>query len=404
MNLDAEPYASPGTKMLPAREQGDSPPSMTSQSTINRAGAGVRFAAVLVGFILYLANFIANPAAAQSIEPALRIVEQAVTQKKIPGASVLVMQHGRLITAKSFGLCDVDASRPFQQDTICWIASLTKPITATAAMVLVEQDKLNLDDPIEKYLPEFKGLKTEDGQPGRVTVRQLMCHASGIAASVPLRPSFFFTQSWYRQSLAEVVSAIAKRPLQFAPGRESRYSNAAPYVLGRIIELQSGQSFGEFVRQHVLGKLGMDDTGFSVPRGKVDRVAVVYRREKESAVVYCRYDKNWDVRMCMPDGGLFSTPADIARFANAFLKDGVGILSAESVQTMLSEQSEGYGLGWILDRKDQFSHWGSSGTLVWADRRTGIVGVVFAQIQDIPLLTGIHAQFRDAVTKIFAEE
>lgn len=337
------------------------------------------------------------------LEPALRILEQAVEQERIPGASVLVMRHGEVVVARSYGRCDLNPRRPFQGDTICWIASLTKPVTATAAMVLVEQGKLGLDVPIETYIPEFKGIKTEDGQPATITVRQLMSHSSGIAAGVPLRPSFFFTQSWYDRSLAEVAAAIAKRPLLFKPGKKSRYSNAAPYVLGRIIELQSGQPFGEFVRRHVLGKLGMNDTGFDVPPEKVDRVAVVYRREKQGPVVYCRYDRDWDVKMCMPDGGLFSTTADMARFANAFLMGGKGMVSPDTVRTMLSPQSEEYGLGWILDREGQFSHWGSSGTLVWADTRTGVVGVLFAQLQDIPTLNEIHAQFRDAVTQAFAE-
>ena len=332
----------------------------------------------------------------------MAIMERAVAQNKIPGASTLVTRHGRTVTARSFGVCDIMSSRPFQSDTIGWIASLTKPVTATAAMILVEQGKLDLDDPIEKYLPEFSGLKTDDGRPAQVTVRHLMCHTSGMAANVPLRPGYFFTQSWYSQSLADVVSAIAKRPLLFVPGEKVHYSNAAPYVLGRIIELQSGQSFGEFVGQHVLAKLFMSDTGFSVPPEKVGRVAVVYRRERGESVVYCRYDRDWKVRMCMPDGGLFSTPADLARFANAFLQGGHGVLSEESAREMLTEQSDGYGLGWILDREHQFSHWGSSGAFVWADQRTGVVGVVLAQIQDIPLLAEIHGQFRDAVTEAFA--
>jgi CubicO group peptidase (beta-lactamase class C family) len=298
-------------------------------------------------------------------------VEQAVDQGKIPGASVLVLRHGKTVAARRFGTCDLETSRPFQQDTICWIASLTKPVTATAAMILVEQGKLGLDDPVEKYLPEFGALKTGDGTPATVTVRQLMCHASGIGARVPLRPGFFFTQSWYDRSIGDVASAIAGRPLLFKPGEKVLYSNAAPYVLARIIEIQSGQPFGEFVNRQVLARLGMEDTGFAVPGDKVDRVAVVYRREKGESVVYCRYDKDWEVRMCMPDGGLFSTPADIARFAGAFMPDANGVLSADSVRTMLGEQSDGYGLGWIRDRDGQFSHWGSSGTLVWADHTTG---------------------------------
>jgi CubicO group peptidase (beta-lactamase class C family) len=226
-----------------------------------------------------------------------------------------------------------------------------------------------------------------------------MCHASGIQTNVPLRPRFFFEQPWYRRSLAEVADAIADTNLIFEPGQRVQYSNAAPYVLGRIIELQSRQPFGDYVREKILNPLGMTDTGFAVPRAKIDRTAVVYRRQNGSLAVYCRYDPKWDVRMTMPDGGLFSTPQDIARFANSFLNDKDTILSKQSVDVMLKEQSDGYGLAWILDAQGQYSHWGSSGTLVWGDQRTNVVGVVFFQIQDQKRVDVIQRRFRDAVTQ-----
>ena len=376
-------------------------PSLTQsfQRVIGRSGL-----IQIVGLIIFFEFTPIRGAEVPSLEPAFRIVEEAVAQKSIPGASILIMRHGETVAAKRFGLCELNPPRAFREDTICWIASLTKPITAAAAMVLVEQGKLDLDAPVGTYLPEFNDVKTEDGKLATIRVRHLMSHNSGIAARVPLRPSFFFTPTWYERSLHEVASAIAKRPLQFRPGEDTRYSNAAPYVMGRIIELQSGQPFGEFVHRHVLDRLGMNNTGFAVSSDKVERVAVVYRRQREETLEYCRYDKTWKVKMCMPDGGLFSTPADIARFANAFLNEGGEVIGKDSVESMLSRQSEGYGLGWILDHENQFSHWGSSGTLVWADQSTGVVGVFFAQIQDIPALDKIHRQFRDTVTEIFAEE
>ena len=106
--------------------------------------------------------------------------------------------------------------------------------------------------------------------------------------------------------------------------------------------------------------------------------------------------------MTMPDGGLFSTTMDIARFANSFLDQGQSVLVEDSVKTMLSQQSAGYGLGWILDKENQFSHWGSSGTLVWADQKSRVVGVFFSQIQDFELLAGLRNRFRNAVDESFA--
>jgi CubicO group peptidase (beta-lactamase class C family) len=169
------------------------------------------------------------------------------------------------------------------------------------------------------------------------------------------------------------------------------------YILGRIIEVSSGQKFDEFVRNQVLKPLHMNDTSFAVPADSLSRTATVYRREGQELSVYCRYDPEWSVRMMMPDGGLFSTPMDIARFANSFLESGNGVLSQESVHEMLPKQNDSYGLGWILDKEHQFTHWGSSGTLVWADQESGVVGVFFSQIQDFDLLAKLRESFRNAV-------
>jgi CubicO group peptidase (beta-lactamase class C family) len=335
----------------------------------------------------------------QSLKSALDIVVQAVLNDDIPGASVLVMQNGNTVVSRAFGVCDRTDQRPFQSDTICWIASLTKPVTAAAAMTLVEQGKLDLDASIDVYLPEFRQQKTKGEQHHPVTVRQLMCHASGIQSSVPLRPQLFFQQSWYDRSLKDIVPAIAKTQLVFEPGTQVQYSNAAPYVLGRIVEIQSGRSFEDYVRSSILEPLGMNDTGFSIRPGAVKKAAVVYRKEDDSAVEFCRYDPQWQVTMTMPDGGLFSTTSDMAKFASAFLSGGRPILSKESVDEMRSQQSEGYGLGWILDEPNQFSHWGSSGTLIWGDRETNTVGAIFIQLQNRKLVAEIHRRFRQAVTR-----
>jgi CubicO group peptidase (beta-lactamase class C family) len=348
-----------------------------------------------------LLNFL-PPASAQDLAPAFQLVAQAVSDGRLPGASLLVMRHGTVLEHRAFGVRATDPARPFQTDTLCWIASLTKPVTATAAMILVERGRLSLDEEISTYLPQFAGLATKDGRRHAVTVRQLLSHTSGIPASVPTRDRNFFNPIWLERSLPEVIDAIAARPLDFVPGTQVHYSNAAPYVMGRIVEVCSGRSFGELVENEILRPLGMRDTGFAVAESKITRTAVVYRREKGVVTEFCRYDPTWRVRMTMPDGGLFSTPRDIALFAHSFLEARSPVLSGASVATMLSRQSEGYGLGWILDRENQFSHWGSSGTLVWADRKTGVVGVFFAQMLDYAMLEKLRHAVRDAVDRAFA--
>lgn len=341
---------------------------------------------------------------ADPLAPALEIIEKAVADGDVPGASVLVMRNGQTLAERVYGVADPQTKQPFQPDTIGWIASLTKPVSAAAAMTLVDQGLLSLDDPVEKHLPAFEGQVGPDGKHSPVLVRQLMSHSSGIQSSVPLRPRFFFEQGWYRRSLEEVAAAIAQTRLTFEPGRKTEYSNAAPYVLGRIVEKQAKQPFGDYVRERILAPLGMTDTGFAIPASKMERTATVYRKQDGESVVFCRFDPAWEVTMTMPDGGLFSTPGDIAKFAQSFLAGESTILSQASVDAMLSRESDGYGLGWILDQPGQFSHWGSSGTMVWADRETGVVGVVFFQFQDYRTVDAIHKQFRQAVTAALAVE
>ena len=344
-----------------------------------------------------------SPAAsAQDLAPAFQLVAQAVSDGRLPGATLLVMRHGTVLEHRAFGVRATEPARPFQIDTICWIASLTKPVTATAAMILVERGRLNLEEEVASYLPQFAGLATKDGRRHAVTVRQLLSHTSGIPVSVPLRERAFFNPTWLERGLPEVIEAIAARPLEFVPGTQVNYSNAAPYVVGRIVEVCSGRSFGEFVEAEILRPLGMRDTGFAVTETKIDRTAVVYRREKGVVTEFCRYDPAWRVRMTMPDGGLFSTPRDIALLAHSFLQARSPVLGGATVEAMLGRQSEGYGLGWILDRENQFSHWGSSGTLVWADRKTGVVGVFVAQMQDYAMLEKLRNAVRDAVDRAIA--
>jgi len=253
------------------------------------------------------------------LAPAMEIITTAVADGDVPGASVLVMQRGETLVEQAYGLSELETKQPFQNDTIAWIASLTKPISAAAAMTLVDQGLLSLDDPVEKYLPEFAGQVGPNGEHAPVLIRQLMSHSSGIQSSVPLRPRFFFEPGWYSRSLEEVAAAIAETPLTFPPGEKTEYSNAAPYVLGRIVEIQAKQPFGEYVREQIFEPLEMRDTEYAIPAGKMNRAATVYRKQDGETVVFCRFDPTWEVKMTMPDGGIFSTPRDIAQFAQAFL-------------------------------------------------------------------------------------
>ena len=341
----------------------------------------------------------AEPAA---LNAAFDLVEAAIEKGEIPGAIALLSKDGKVIREEAYGLADVEQKTSFTPRTICWVASITKPVTVAAAMKLVEQGRLGLDDPVEKHLPEFAEQKDKDGRHYSITVRQLMSHTSGLQANPPLRPDYFFEQEFLGRRIGEVAMALAKTPLQFPPGSKTQYSNAAPYVLARIIELRSGKPFHEHVHQTILEPAGMRDSYFIIPAAKAGRTAVVYRDTKDKRVEFFHFNPNWKVTMTLPDGGLFSTPRDIARFLQVFLDDDETVLARSSVKAMREQQTAGWGLGWALEEKDSFHHSGSSGVSAWADPTTGIVGVLFCQLQNPAKVDPLQSRFRQAVRAAYA--
>ncbi len=339
----------------------------------------------------------ASPAEPAALDAAFDLVETAVAKGEIPGAIALVSKDGKIVREEAYGLADVEQKIPFTPRTICWVASITKPVTVAAAMKLVEEGRLGLDDPVEKYLPEFAELKDKEGRRHSITIRQLMCHTSGLQANPPLRPSFFFEQEFLGRKIEDVATALAKTQLQFPPGSKAQYSNAAPYVLARIIEVRSGKPFHEHVQQTILGPAGMRDSYFIIPAAEAKRTAIVYRDTKEERVVFFRFNPDWKVTMTLPDGGLFSSPREIARFLQVFLDDDGRVLAKSSVKAMRERQTAGWGLGWALEENGSFHHSGSSGVSAWADPKTGVVGVLFCQLQNPGKVDPLQARFRTLV-------
>jgi CubicO group peptidase (beta-lactamase class C family) len=362
---------------------------------------------LLAGTTLLLAasSFAQSPPAEQAaLDAAFKLVQDAVAKGEIPGAAVLVARNGRIVREEAYGLADVENKTPFTPTTLCWIASITKPVTVAAAMKLVEAGQLGLDDPVETHLPEFKEMQDKEGRRHTVTVRQLMSHTSGIQPNPPTRPDFFFEAQWLSRKIGDIAPAIAKTPLQFEPGSRVQYSNAAPYVLARIIEARSGKRFHEYVQQEILDPADMRDSYFILPPAAAPRTAVVYRDTRGQRVTFFRFDPTWEVTMTLPDGGLFSSPREIARFVQLFLANDQRVLSPDSVQAMRTRQAAGWGLGWALEEDGLFSHNGSSGTSAWGDPQTGVVGVLFFQLQNNEKILPLQAAFRKAVRAAYAKQ
>jgi CubicO group peptidase (beta-lactamase class C family) len=324
--------------------------------------------------------------ARDSVEAAFRLVREAVERGEVPGAIALVAREGKIVRQEAYGLRDIEKELPFATNTLCWIASITKPVTAATAMTLVDAGKLALDDAVEKYLPEFREQTDSNGVHHAITIRQLMSHTSGLVPNPPTRRSAWpiggpLDDDWLEKNLPDVVDSIARSQLRFKPGSKFEYSNSAFFVLGRIIEVISGKPYAIYTRERILKPLGMTDTHYAPPSSEAERIAVIYARREGKRGTIFRFNPAIKITNTAPDGGLFSYPAQMVPFLQMFIDNDGRVLSRRAVTEMLKPQPHGWGLGWSLEEK-LFLHEGSSGTVVWADAATGVIGVLFLQYRD----------------------
>ncbi|HOM99533.1 MAG TPA: serine hydrolase domain-containing protein [Acidobacteriota bacterium] len=298
-----------------------------------------------------------------------RLMQQFVDQGNFPGMTVAVARHGRLVYHRSFGYADLDTQRPVDQSTIFRIYSMSKPITAVAALTLWEEGLYQLDDPVSKYLPELKGLKvygeTEasgtDSSRREMTIRDLFRHTSGLGYGWEEGP----VDELYKKinlfdpttTLAQAVAKLKDLPLYFAPGTAWHYGVSID-VLGRLIEVWSGLSLDEFFQKRLFDPLSMGDTGFFITDDQLPRLTSLYRLDEKTgkmetlppaySVDAYRKDKN---RLLSGGGGLVSTTSDYLRFAQMLARggelDGVRILGPRTVELMASDHlPEGVSMSW----------------------------------------------------------
>lgn len=288
------------------------------------------------------------------------IVRKHMDAGAISGGIVLVQRAGETVDLQAHGVADVDPAFRLEPDTIFAVASMTKPVTAACAMMLVSEGKLSLDDPASKYIPEFaKPRRVRTLRPGEayppfplppdaapppepkydyapadreITVRHLLSFTSGLQTigvpngMPPVLPD---------DSLASFVAKLGDVPLEFQPGTRWHYSNATGYdVLGRIIEVASGRSFQEFARERLFEPLGMSQTQFGADGSKADRLLPLDPFLAGAPIVRTDYPSG--------SAGLFSTAEDYAKFAQMLLDDGVcggrAVMAAEAAQAMRRPQ------------------------------------------------------------------
>lgn len=358
--------------------------------------------------------------------------EEAIEKDAVPGIVALIARKGKIVYHKSFGMADNEANKALKADDIFRIASQSKAITSTAVMMLWEEGKFRLDDPISKYIPEFKNpqvLKnfrysdtsfTTEPAKREITIRHLLTHTSGIGYGVIDGDERF--RMMYKKAgitdlfttkpitIEESVKKLAKLPLHHHPGEAYIYSEGLD-VLGYFIEVMSGMTFAEFLQKRLFQPLGMDDTGFYLPKSKANRLVAVQRPKGEvgwERFPITFYDPDYPIKGAKAffsgGAGLSSTARDYATFLQMYLNggelNGTRILSRTTVQSMMGNQTSDlwkvdgkyYGLafGVVNQRGQDIGGSGSTGTFDWggyfntqyfADPKEQIIGILMKQTQ-----------------------
>ncbi len=341
-----------------------------------------------------------------------------VNEGHIPGVVTLVQRKGIVAQFSAFGWQDVEAGISMRSDSIFQIMSMSKPIAGVAAMMLVEEGKIRLNDPVEEHLPEFRGQwmidsRSEDRRVLKrasrpITIRDLMTHTSGMSDDPP--PGIQEVKIKMDRTLAEAVAIYAQQPLEFEPGTRWQYSSLGIAVLGRIVEVASGMPYEEFVRTRIFQPLGMKDSCIFLPADKRSRLVSVYT-SKDGKMVKAGNDllagdpHNYrqGAKYSGPEFAVYSTAQDLAAFYQMMLNNGSynggRLLSPASVEVMTTVQTgelhagwrfgSGFGLTWEVTKDPigeltflspgAFHHGGAFGTFGWVDPKKNIVGVFLIQ-------------------------
>lgn len=377
--------------------------------------------AVVYAFsIVFLANICAARAIAQEpiakpesvglsspqLEKIATVVQASVDRGEIAGAVTLVSRHGKLVWLKATGQQDREASKPMRTNSIFRICSMTKPIVTLAAMMLYEEGRFQLDDPVSKYIPEFADAKVlvtpKESKPYTIpatqpiTIRNLLTHTSGIVYNWdPVLGSYYKDANIasgllpFDGTIGENVKRLARLPLLFNPGERWNYGLNID-VIGYLIEVISGKPLDQFLKERVFEPLGMQDTFFYVPQDKVDRLATAYTwyegkglsRFPDTPITEgpFSYSADYPVRgpkkLFSGGAGLCSTAEDYARFCQLMLNRGkLGnkqLISEKSVELMTHDQlgpkfpDQDFGLGFGIDGvKTPLHELGTPGQYQW---------------------------------------
>jgi CubicO group peptidase (beta-lactamase class C family) len=329
-------------------------------------------------------------------------IQDYIDTNQISGAVTLVARKGKIVHFEAQGWRYKEENAPMEKDDIFSLMSMTKPIVSTALMMLWEDGKFMLDDPISKWLPSYANKQVLDAVSGQrvaarpVTVRNILSHTSGLSLEPGPRP----------KTLLEEIEKSAPRPLAFQPGERWQYGSSTDFVAA-LVEKISGMTVDEYVRQRIFEPLGIRDTYYNIPKEKVNRVAAVYRPDKDGKITLARKPEFHEPTTYFPGvAGLNGTAADYFRFSQMILNggeyEGHRLLGRMTVDMMISNQigagklvyirgaGYGFGLGFaVLTDPSKapdalspgtFTWGGADGTLFWIDPVEELIGIMMIQI------------------------
>ncbi len=354
----------------------------------------------------------------QQLDSLADIMQQAVDQQAIAGCSFLIVHRGEVVFREAFGFADVELERAFTTNELVPIASVSKPVLASVVMALVDQGKLTLDDPVEKYLPEFKDMKVKGGKSPihQMTIRHLLSHTAGFWGNKRISAGKLDLIRNFQRPLGEAVSRMATYELDYQPGTKFVYSGSGFCVAGRVAEVVLNQSLEQIAQEVLFRPLGLSHTTYLPSKEIRKTVPTAYSRQSGGVLERQPSRTGGELRFILPGGSLFTTLDELAAFGVMHLEDGMchekQILSKKSIDEMRRFQSRQtatrrYGLGWLCENiddqglADRVYHGGAMGAYLVVDRKRELIGA-FLIHQPGQEVAGLKNNLLQYVGKLFA--
>ena len=361
-------------------------------------------------------------------------MQEMIAKHEIAGAVTVVVTRNKLLHLETTGFADIAAKRPMTPDTLFWIASMTKPITGAAILMLQDEGKLNVTDPVAKYLPEFANLKTPSAKPANLTLSQILTHTSGLGeAGGPAAQQ--------ARTLADLVPIWLAAPMQYEPGEKWKYTQSGINAAARVVEVVSGMTFDAFLQKRLFDPLGMRQTTFYIGDEQRAHLVTAYAKNKDTGALESvppRPEFGPRDRPPQGNGGLYSTAPDYARFCQMLLNGGTlegrRYLSAAAMKFLTTPQTgdlptgffqgdtygnRGTNYGWgiatcilraphdgvaAMLSPGTYGHGGAWGTQAWIDPVKGLAYVLMVQRSNFPNsdASDVRGNFQQAAARALA--